>query len=133
MTKQNKGPYDPISDVFPTVGNVSLKNNHHAWRGATGILGYFRGPAKGTPENPIIEILNEGSYKFVPYYFEIQDPVYIVDGQQRLQTLFVVCSVRRWPPHEMQLMRFLGDDDLTKLPEGVYTLITGYPHENRRL
>jgi hypothetical protein len=96
------------------------------WDNGTAIIGHFYGPATGTADRPVVQLLDTETHRFNLAYFEVFDPYKIVVNGELLPSIFLMDSLQTKPPYTLTLKRESGADDLTALPEGIYPLGLAY-------
>lgn len=103
------------------------------WDNGTATVCHFYGPATGTADKPIVQLLDTETHRFNLAYFEVFDPYKIVVNGELLPSIFELDVLQTKPPYTLTLKRQSGADDLRALPEGIYPLVLAYKEEGMRL
>lgn len=103
--------------VQKTVESYMRNASRILFNDGTGALGQFSGNASGTATDPVLTILNTGSYKFKEANFEEKDYVNI----NSLASVFEIIEVNP-TTRAVTLSRISGSDDLTGIGAGTHTV-----------
>lgn len=117
--KKSEGAFkDAYKDEMEAKAqNFAIHYTRHCYGDGTGIAGQFSGSASGTAADPVLTILNTGTYGFVKRNWE-EDEIMTVNADA---STFRIVSVTE-SSREVTLERLTGSLDLTSIGAGTHSV-----------